>query len=114
MSFKRRAELCALHKVPLRMKITHLLRGHPAATFGLRRVAQRQRAAVAQNSATSAAKRFGLEAAIDVMARVEPLHSFILPDAAKPRAAYILPARRRAAPERRLLNWQLEASRTPC
>lgn len=56
-----------------------------------------------------------LEAAIDrAMARVEPLHSFIYPAAAKPRAACILPARWPAGPNGDWLSWRRKSTCARC
>lgn len=56
-----------------------------------------------------------LEAAIDrAMPASNRCTALFYPDAAKPRAAYILPARWRAAPNAVWLNWQLKSTYARC
>lgn len=64
------------------------------------------------NSATSAAKRFRPRKPLSIgqWPASNRCTALFYPDAAKPRADYILPARWRAAPNAVWLNWQLKST----
>ncbi len=68
------------------------------------------------NSATSAAKRFRPRKPLSIgqWPASNRCTALFYPDAAKPRADYILPARWRAAPNAVWLNWQLKSTYAKC